>query len=92
MAQRKQVEQERSKEICAQITAPIRDYITGALDPESHLTFEQHLTICPDCVAFLNTYRKTIHVTRSLRFEDIPSEMVKRAEKFLKEKIKKASR
>ena len=91
MAQ-KTPQRKRSKEICAQITTLIKDYITGALDPKNTLAFEQHLTICPDCVAFLNTYRKTIQATQSLRFEEIPGEMVERVEKFLKEKIKKARR
>ena len=92
MAPRNRVRRKRSKEICAQITALIGDYIAGAIDPDSRLAFEQHLAICPDCVAFLNTYRTMIEAMRSLRFEDIPNEMVDRTEEFLQQKIKKTRR
>lgn len=92
MAQRNRGRPKRSKEICAEITALIVDYIAGALDSDRRLAFEQHLMICPDCVAFLNTYKKTVAATRSLRFEDIPRAMVERTEKFLQQKLKKTRR
>ena len=39
--------------------------MSGELDPETTLEFEKHLEVCPDCVAFLNTYKKTVELTRS---------------------------
>ena len=78
----------KGKEICQQITDLILDYITGELHPDTAAEFEEHLGICPDCVAFLNTYKKTVQVTRSLRYEDIPPEMEKRVSRFLQKKIK----
>jgi len=64
------------------------DYLTEELDPKSTPVFEQHLRDCPDCVAFMTTYKKTVQATRSLRYEDIPSQMRNRVRAFLKEKIK----
>jgi anti-sigma factor RsiW len=63
--------------------------MTGELDPETVASFEDHLRLCPDCVAFLNTYKKTVQATRSLRFEDIPAEMEKRVRRFLRERTQK---
>ncbi len=77
---------------CQQITDLILDYITGELHPDTAAEFEEHLGICPDCVAFMNTYKKTVEVTRSLPCEDIPAEMEKRVRRFLEEKIKGAPR
>lgn len=77
---------------CQQITEFILDYITGELHPDTAAVFQEHLRICPDCVAFLNTYKKTVQVTRSLRYEDIPPEMETRVRRFLQEKIKGAPR
>jgi hypothetical protein len=37
--------------------------------------FDQHLRICPDCVAFLNTYRKTVAVAKSVRAADMPEQV-----------------
>jgi anti-sigma factor RsiW len=51
---------------CEQATALLLDYITGALDPGTTLVLERHLERCVDCVAFLQTYKKTIYATRTL--------------------------
>jgi anti-sigma factor RsiW len=63
--------------------------MTGELDPETASAFEEHLRLCSDCVAFLNTYKKTVQVTRSLRHDSIPAELQRRALRFLKERTKK---
>ena len=75
--------------ICREITDLLVDYVTGELDPETVAALEEHLRLCPDCVAFLNTYKKTIQTTRSLRFEDIPAVMEKRVRRFLREQTQK---
>ena len=77
---------------CEQVTSLILDYLTGGFDTETTLAFEQHLRDCPDCVAFLNTYKKTIQATRSLPYGEIPSEMRSRVQQFLREKIARSSR
>jgi anti-sigma factor RsiW len=50
---------------CKQATSLIADYVTGALAATVARSFEKHLAICPDCVAFLKTYRKTVELTRA---------------------------
>jgi len=75
--------------ICREITDLLVDYMTGELDPETVSAFQDHLRLCPDCVAFLNTYKKTVQTTRSLRFEDIPAEMERRVRRFLRERTQK---
>ena len=78
--------------ICREITDLLVDHMMGELDPETVAAFEEHLRLCPDCVAFLNTYRKTIRATRSLRYENIPAEMERRVRRFLRERTQKGSR
>ena len=68
---------------CEQVVGFIADYLTGTLDPETTAAFEVHLRGCDDCVAFLNTYQRTIAAIRSLRFDDIPAEMEARVRRFL---------
>ena len=72
---------------CEQITEFIIDYISQELPEATHASFEAHLRNCPDCVAFLNTYRQSIRATRSLSVEAIPPEMLNRVATFLKSKI-----
>jgi len=73
---------------CQQITALIVDYVTGELNAATTLAFKAHLRKCPDCIAFLSTYQKTVQAAQSLRYESIPLEIRKRVRQFLREKIK----
>lgn len=77
-----------AKITCQQITALILDYMTRELDAETALVFKAHLRECPDCIAFIRTYQKTVQAAQSLRYESIPLEMRKRVRQFLQERIK----
>ncbi len=50
--------------ICKEITDLMLDYVMGQLDPKAASAFEKHLRLCPDCHSFLNTYKKTVYLTR----------------------------
>jgi len=73
---------------CEQATALLLDYITGALDPVTTLVLERHLERCVDCVAFLQTYKETIHATRTLCYEDMPGELQHRLLQTLHAKMR----
>ncbi|MGH7369315.1 MAG: anti-sigma factor family protein [Candidatus Methylomirabilaceae bacterium] len=69
------------------MTSLILDYLSGEMEAGTRSDFVRHLRDCPDCVAFLATYEKTVEATRSLRYGDIPSEMRQRVRHFLRERI-----
>src|SRR5918992_2831488 len=50
---------------CEDETALIGDYLASNLSPQLAAAFEKHLQVCPDCAAFLQTYKKTIEATRA---------------------------
>ena len=50
---------------CEKETALIGDYLASELRPGTLAAFEKHLEECPDCKAFLQTYKKTVDITRS---------------------------
>jgi hypothetical protein len=50
---------------CERETALVADYLASNLRPAELASFENHLQECPDCKAFLQTYKKTIEITRS---------------------------
>ncbi len=57
---------------CKDEVALIADYLAGRLNPTVLAAFEKHLGQCPDCTAFLNTYKKTIDATKSfLKFQSL---------------------
>jgi hypothetical protein len=43
----------------------IADYLSSCLDHQQQAAFETHLKACSDCVAFLQTYKKTVELTRA---------------------------
>jgi anti-sigma factor RsiW len=55
----------KAVDTCRDATSLILEFLSGELGPETNSEFEKHLEICPDCVAFLNTYKKTVELTRS---------------------------
>jgi anti-sigma factor RsiW len=50
---------------CKAETKLIGDYLSDDLDAANRQAFENHLRACPQCAAFLATYKKTIDVTRN---------------------------
>lgn len=55
----------RTDPSCKDEVGLIADYLAGRLNPTVLAPFEKHLGQCPDCTAFLNTYKKTIEATKS---------------------------
>jgi hypothetical protein len=72
-----------SQKTCKQITDLVANYLNDSLGPRVKRQFDEHLKICPDCIAFLNTYRKTIAVSHSLRAEDMPEKVRRNVLGFL---------
>ena len=87
MPKRKQATQSLSAKTCQELTELISDYLADKLEPSLKREFEKHLSICPDCVNFLNTYKKTVSVTGALDFAAIPRRVRKNALAFLRKKI-----
>jgi anti-sigma factor RsiW len=78
----------RAAMTCERVTALIRDYLAGELNPDITTAFEEHLRRCPDCVAFLKTYQKTTEAIQALHHEDLPADMQIRVRQFLRAKLK----
>jgi len=45
---------------CRELYDFILDYLGGDLAPPEKAKFEEHLAICPSCVAYLESYKKTV--------------------------------
>jgi predicted anti-sigma-YlaC factor YlaD len=69
---------------CRQIAELLGDYLDGSLPRETRELIDFHIDGCAPCVAFLNTYRGTVDVTRKLPEVAIPPELKKRLLTVLK--------
>lgn len=49
---------------CRDFTEFLHEYLFGNLSAEERSVFEMHLAECPGCVAYLHSYRKTIHLEK----------------------------
>lgn len=72
MAIRKRTPKDSTNKTCKQMTNLVLGYVTGTLGAAIKRDFERHLRLCPDCVNFLNTYRKTVAVAKSVDAAEIP--------------------
>ena len=50
---------------CEDEVTLIGDYLSSNLSAQVAAAFETHMQACPDCVAFLRTYKKTLEATRA---------------------------
>jgi anti-sigma factor RsiW len=48
------------------------DYLAESLSVSERAVFEHHLGECPDCVAYLSTYRQTIELGKAACRADDP--------------------
>jgi anti-sigma factor RsiW len=66
---------------CRELIEFLDDYVAGDLSEEQLRTFDEHLGICPDCVSYLESYRRTIGLERAsygIPDDDVPEEVPQR--------------
>lgn len=65
---------------CRELVDFLMDYCNGKLPAEIHAAFEEHLAECPNCVAYMNTYRSSSEVAKRALVDDcgeVPEELMK---------------
>jgi len=87
MAKLKTATKSRLDDSCKKMTDLIFNYLTDQLSPTLKDEFERHLKICPDCVNFLNTYKKTVSSAASLTAAAMPANVRKNVLAFLRRKM-----
>ena len=73
---------------CRDLTAFLADYVGDELATAVRADFEAHIARCPDCVVFIQQYRRTIEVSHAAFDEvqptTIPEELVNAIVRSLK--------
>ncbi len=68
---------------CRELFEFLADYADGELEPAERERFEEHMAVCPHCVEYLDTYRKTIELAAASRQpqdsipDDVPEDLIR---------------
>ena len=54
---------------CREFADFVVDYFDGQLADATRARFDEHLTLCPDCVQYLRQYRDTVQASQAA-FDD----------------------
>ena len=63
---------------CAEVVELVTDYLEGRLASEERRRFDEHVSGCDGCVAYLEQMRATIATAGRLRDTDLPPELEER--------------
>jgi anti-sigma factor RsiW len=59
---------------CREFTEFLNEYLSSSLPADERAEFDKHMAECPWCVRYLDSYRKTMQLTRVLSVgEDAPA-------------------
>lgn len=69
---------------CKEFIDFLTDYLANELPAGERACFEHHLRLCPDCVAYLDSYRETVQLGRAACCgdqgelpADVPEELIR---------------
>jgi len=71
---------------CHQLVDFCLDFLDGSLPEEERRQFQRHLGQCGECVAFLETYRRTAEVSREAFALEMPVGLKDAVRTFLRER------
>ena len=59
---------------CKELVELVTEYLEGTLSPADRARFEEHLTICPGCITYVEQIRQTIRLVGRIDEESISPE------------------
>jgi anti-sigma factor RsiW len=73
---------------CRELVELLMDLVAGQLPPERRDLAERHLSHCPPCLAYLESYRTLVAVSRRLPAASLPARLERRLQTLLRENCK----
>ncbi|MEO8499327.1 MAG: anti-sigma factor [Vicinamibacteria bacterium] len=58
---------------CRDLYGFLDEYLDGALDLQTRVSFAAHLALCSSCRKYLASYRSTLRVARDAELKDVPA-------------------
>ena len=63
---------------CRELIEFLMDYLSGEVPPEERVLFDEHLSECPSCRAYIKSYERTVKMGKAAfdrPEEDVPPEV-----------------
>lgn len=79
---KKEIQEESKGRNCQQWLGFVYDYAKGAVNLEVKTKFKKHISDCPACNNFLESYSRALAITTALECKDIPPELTQKLESF----------
>lgn len=57
---------------CSDTDRLLFEFVEGELDPETQKKLELHVSDCPPCIRYIETYERTIKLTHTHGLPDMP--------------------
>lgn len=73
---------------CREAIDVLAEYLEAELSGPALARLEQHLRACPECRAYLATYRRTVGLAGAAARVEMPAEMRHRLREFLVEELR----
>jgi anti-sigma factor RsiW len=64
---------------CQEIAEFLMDYVDNALPGTQRAIFEEHLAECPECVAYFESYKMTVNLSKATRQpapQNVPEDLI----------------
>jgi anti-sigma factor RsiW len=75
--------------LCKDVVENIMEYVDAELDDKTLEELEKHLHECPECQAFVRTYKRMLELTGKLKERTfVSADVRKRLKDFLKSQLK----
>jgi anti-sigma factor RsiW len=69
--------------VCRDGVEMLMDYLEGTLPPADREAIEAHVSGCPRCVAFVESYRQTPRILRAATVAALPEDLKQSLRAFL---------
>jgi len=74
---------------CKEVVDFCLDYLEGELPVPEHDRLSQHLSICTECVNFVETYRRTPEISREALALEMPVQLKEAVKSYLRMRCSK---
>jgi len=73
----------KARVACADGVEMLMDYLEGTLSEEDRAVLDAHVSGCPRCLAFIESYRATPRILRAATVAALPEDLAESLRQFL---------